>query len=370
MPRTILYFALLFVLACGEPAPENTTITGQVDGGANLTANLDRLVLGGEREMLTNTDIGADGTFAFDLNKSLPAGVYQIRVGAQRATFALEEGAEDVMLSGDLTGLLNYDFAIEGSEAAEETILIMRRLMQGRIQGLEALEAVIDSLESPYTAALVAQQALRRAGEAGLPIQRSVVERLPEDDPNRVAYTAYLDQLERQIAFQQAQQRIQVGQPAPDITLQSPDGKTYSLSDLKGQVVLLDFWAAWCGPCRKENPNVVKVYERYKDQGFTVFSVSLDGVGEQRAQRMTEEQLAEARENQRRRWVNAIEQDGLSWPYHVSELKHWNGEVTADYGVRAIPATFMIDREGNIAEVGLRGARSIEAALQRLLSVS
>ncbi len=137
-----------------------------------------------------------------------------------------------------------------------------------------------------------------------------------------------------------------VGQIAPEIRLPNPDGDTLALSDLRGKYVLLDFWAAWCGPCRRENPNVVKLYKKYKDRNFTVFSVSLD--------------------KSRQSWIQAIQQDGLEWPNHVSELAFWSTEAIKPYGVRSIPATFLLDPEGRIIAKDLRGYM-LEKKLEQLL---
>ena len=131
--------------------------------------------------------------------------------------------------------------------------------------------------------------------------------------------------------------------------------------------MLLDFWASWCGPCRRENPNVVKVYNKYKDQGFTIFSVSLDGVDDRSASRLTDDQLAQMKENQKQRWVGAIQQDQLTWPYHVSDLKKWSCAPAQAYGVTAIPRAFMINREGIIVSTRVRGAQQIEAELLKHL---
>ncbi len=136
-----------------------------------------------------------------------------------------------------------------------------------------------------------------------------------------------------------------VGAVAPEISQQTPDGKTAKLSDLRGKVVLIDFWASWCGPCRRENPKVVALYDKYKDQGFEVFGVSLDG--------------------DKKRWLAAIEKDNLTWT-HVSDLKKWKSGAAADYGVRSIPTTILIDQEGRILAKNLKGA-ALEAKIQQAL---
>ena len=125
------------------------------------------------------------------------------------------------------------------------------------------------------------------------------------------------------------------GRMAPDIDMLDPEGNHRKLSDLRGQVVLLDFWASWCRPCRMENPNVVKLYGKYHASGFEVFSVSMD--------------------KERGSWLNAIKQDGLVWPNHVSDLKGWTSSGGATYGITSIPATVLIDREGRILARNLRG---------------
>ena len=128
---------------------------------------------------------------------------------------------------------------------------------------------------------------------------------------------------------------LEIGQIAPEIIMKSPDDISYKLSDLKDQIVLLDFWASWCRPCRAENPNVVQLYEQYNKDGFTVFSVSLD-------------QKLEL-------WKAAIEKDRLTWPYHVSDLNGWYSSAAKQYGVESIPSTFLLDKGNKIAAYNLRG---------------
>lgn len=132
---------------------------------------------------------------------------------------------------------------------------------------------------------------------------------------------------------------------AVELVMLDTEDKERRLSDLKGKVVLIDFWASWCGPCRKENPKVVELYKKYKNKGFDIFSVSLD------------ERKAD--------WLVAIEQDGLIWPNHVSDLKGWKTIVTRLYGFNSIPHTVLVGKDGNIIAEGLRG----EALEQKLKEI-
>jgi thiol-disulfide isomerase/thioredoxin len=134
--------------------------------------------------------------------------------------------------------------------------------------------------------------------------------------------------------------------PVPEISLANPSGKILKLSDLKGKVVLVDFWASWCGPCRAENPNVVKMYQKFKNKGFTVFSVSLD--------------------EDASKWKEAIAKDQLEWEYHVSDLKGWKSSVVPTFGIEGIPYTVLINKEGKIIGKNLRGAK-LEETLNELL---
>lgn len=137
-----------------------------------------------------------------------------------------------------------------------------------------------------------------------------------------------------------------IGAIAPELAFKDPEGKVRKLSDLRGKVVLLDFWASWCGPCRRESPNVRNVYAKYHDKGFEVFSVSLD--------------------RDAASWKKAIQDDQLVWPNHVSDLKQWQSEAAAIYGVRSIPSMFLLDRDGRIVAKDLRGA-ALENAVRQLL---
>ena len=127
-----------------------------------------------------------------------------------------------------------------------------------------------------------------------------------------------------------------IGKTAPDFEQPDTSGKMVKLSDFKGQYVLLDFWASWCGPCREENPNVVKAYQKFHGKGFTVLSVSLDQPGK------------------KANWLNAIHHDQLTWT-QVSDLQFWNNAVAVLYGIKAIPQNFLIDKNGKIIAVNIKG---------------
>jgi len=126
-----------------------------------------------------------------------------------------------------------------------------------------------------------------------------------------------------------------IGQMAPEITLPNPSGDTIKLSSLRGKYVLVDFWAKWCGPCRQENPNVVRAYHKFKSKGFEIYSVSLDKNKED--------------------WLKAIKDDGLEWT-HVSDLKYWNSIAARDYNITGIPFSILLDKDGKIIAKNLRGA--------------
>jgi peroxiredoxin len=138
---------------------------------------------------------------------------------------------------------------------------------------------------------------------------------------------------------------LAIGQLAPEISLPNPDGTVVPLSSLRGKYVLVDFWAKWCGPCRRENPNIVRAYNQYKDKGFTVYGVSLD--------------------RSKADWLQGIQEDGLTWT-HVSDLKYWQSEAAKTYNITAIPFSLLLDPNGKIIAKNLRG-QALDEKLEEVL---
>ena len=138
---------------------------------------------------------------------------------------------------------------------------------------------------------------------------------------------------------------IKKGMAAPEISLPGINDTTITLSSLKGKVVLVDFWASWCLPCRKNNPELVKLYEKFKPQGFEILGVSID--------------------QKKNDWLNAIQKDGLLWP-QVVDQKGWNAKSTYDYGLNEIPTSFLLDKEGKVKAISLTG-EALEKEIKKLL---
>ncbi len=371
--KKFFYFLLLgsLALSFSQCKTEGETITGTKLSGHFVNAEktkvfLDKLNINAPSAVLASVETDDGGNFEFIFPDGIEEGVYNLRIGTAKITLAFDGTEKEVKLDGDAkTASQKYDFSIKGSKTAT----ILRNLVQGltsrQLQSGD-ISAFVDTVSNPVLGAFISYLAL---GNNFIDVQKKAYKRLKAAKPN-APYTAQYDKYIRYVEAKQMQKNagpIQVGMPAPDIKLPSPSGKEYALSDLKGKVVLLDFWASWCGPCRRENPNVVKVYNKYKDKGFTVFSVSLDGVDARSRARYGNMSDDEILASSRKRWEDAIKQDNLSWPYHVSDLKKWGSAPAALYGVRSIPRAFLIDKDGKIVSTSVRGAEQLERELKKLL---
>ena len=231
---------------------------------------------------------------------------------------------------------LELEFQQASMEGDEEKVDSLRKAY-GKLDDKksEKVKAAIDDMENSL-AALYAVNFLDP--EKDFPFFDKLAKKVEQGMPN----SKYAQQF---VASVGGMRTLSIGEIAPDIALPTPEGDTVALSSLRGKFVLVDFWAAWCRPCRVENPNVVRMYHKYNDKGFEVFGVSLD--------------------RNMKDWVDAIKADGLVWT-QVSDLQYFNSEAARLYNIQAIPATYLIDPDGKIVAKNLRG-QALEEKLAEVL---
>jgi len=317
-------FVSLFGLATVQ-AQQTTALqlSGTVSGGATGTVYLQRF----DNKIFRTIDATPikDGRFAFSTPVQLPE-LYGLTLDTTRTPFYIFLENAPITVTLD-TAAYYQQTVVQGSKAHDRFVDYSNRQ---RSLDLDAF--IAEDPASITTAYVLYRYHAYRMSPAE--IRQYTAKLAPSLQETQ--YVKVLHDLARTL------ETVLPGNKAPDFASTTPDGRTVRFSDYLGKgYVLLDFWAAWCGPCRRENPNVVAAYQQYKDKGFTVFGVSLDKTKEA--------------------WLKAIEADKLTWP-HVSDLTFWDSKPAAIYGVRAIPANFLIAPDGTIVARNLRG----EALLEKL----
>lgn len=352
----LFLLSIISVASCAALSSKGTNISGTISDAPNMKVYLDKVGPNNSTLVVATTDSDGNGSFTLKSEETLTPAIYRLRVGAGKLYLVLEDSPSGVNVKGTLDGLRTHDVVVTGSESAKDFIEAMHLLSTGRLTA-DDVKDYIANTKYPMAGMQMAMSAFGNRPEF-YNVHKQAASAIAKTYPNHEYvedYSKFASQLEQSAAQTQASEAIKVGMPAPEISMKSPDGKNYSLSDLKGKVVLLDFWASWCGPCRKANPHVVEMYNKYKDKGFTVFSVSLDGIDSRSRQRYPNEEAFQAGlEQSKKNWLAAIEKDQLAWPYHVSDLTKWDTQAARQYGVSGIPKTFLIGRDGKIAAVNPR----------------
>jgi thiol-disulfide isomerase/thioredoxin len=349
-----------------EDLEDNFKVSGLIEGASNMTLYVEALSQNGAIQLATGK---TDAKGNFELKGNIPGmGLYQLRVGeAQDKAIPLTLVPEDHV---KINSTFN-EFTVKPNVSNTSWSPVMNRYLEmfatfaEAQQGLSAMQNQMSQDEmmgkyaelrkpidefcakemskdpgNPFNIVLSTSLSPTSGFKYWNPEYLDVLKEVAEEylqkyEGNPIAAAMDNQVYQIEMAYQEYQNSASGGKTAPEISLKNPMGITLKLSSLRGKYVLIDFWASWCGPCRKENPNVVRLYKKYKDKGFTIFSVSLD-------------QDPQA-------WKAAIGADGLEWPNHVSDLLGWNSSMPALYGFNGIPHTVLIDKEGKIIATGLRG---------------
>jgi thiol-disulfide isomerase/thioredoxin len=356
----ILSVAALITSCGGKKNSSGFELKGTFSNSNGEMIFLEKLAANGP-VTVDSVTLGEKGEFEF-VNYVPKIGFYRVKVNQQNFAMLVLDSSDKVNLTGDVkdlgntykaTGSPETKLFMEYSEISKRRDLrldSLNKVFMAMVEPIKMDSVKVDSIsksfEGPYNAivnpsnqetitklkqnasmyaSIMAIQALEpdKFSDVYKALDEGLTKRFPDDKNIKMFHEMVLRMLSSN-----------VGSVAPDINLPSPDGKQIALSSLRGKIVLIDFWASWCGPCRREMPNVVKAYAKFKNKGFEIYGVSLD--------------------QDRDRWVEAIAKDGITWP-QVSDLKQWQSDVVKLYGIQGIPYTLLLDKEGKILAKNLRG---------------
>ena len=380
MKRTLTIIAIsLAILSCkNETVKGKFTVSGEIKNVADQQVFLEQIYFSQKNPEVLDTAQIKNGKFELSAIAQ-EEGLYRLRLEKNEAGFFFINDKPHINLKGDVK-----DTSLNGAtfnSPANATLKSLFTDIESRSKIAMAISSKMETLKTDKANdSLVAIETLKLKEQEELfktfilkfidttsdpvvalfargytrnidpALLKNIIPNLQKRFPNHQGIASLVSQYNQMIDQQKQQQDVkpgapQVGSIAPDITMNDVNGKPFSLSQLKGKYVLVDFWASWCGPCRGENPNVVAAYNKYKDKNFTVLGVSLD--------------------EEKSKWLAAIKDDHLVWA-QVSDLKGWGSVATSLYGFDSIPYNVLIDPQGKIIATLLRG-EELEEKLNELL---
>ncbi len=361
-----LLFASVIFISCSNKAKSGVEINGTLKNSSGEKIYLDELTAAS----ITPKDsvvVGSDGTFKFGI-KVPELGFYRLRLDNNNFALLLLDSSEKLEFTADakkFAGSYQVSGSADCQKIAEVNTMLQRNYFLGdslkkiysSYQGNPKMDSVGRALDMQYN--LIKQNeslSLKKFIDNNSTSLASltVIDRLSSETDveyyikldkglfAKYPNSSYVKMFHSRVS---EMNKLGIGSIAPEITLPTPDGKSVSLSSYRGKVVLVDFWASWCRPCRAENPTVVKAYNAYHSKGFEVLGVSLD--------------------KDKAAWQKAIADDRLTWT-HISDLGMWSSSVVKLYNLNGIPFSVLLDKEGKIIAKGLRG-EELENALSKLL---
>jgi peroxiredoxin len=365
----LFVFVSVLMLACNKEPGWEVTITGKVRIPMQGVIEIENMKQGeaGVKEQIV---LEKDNTFKKKIRLTQP-GYYRISFyGRQFVTFILDRSDLEINVDGndpsgffEIKGSPDHDLitkvqqVMNNVQSSPDMIKLEEEFavassnqdvariaeLQGEYlnivgKGHDVVVGILNDQPASLAVINLLQQNNLLDRDKYFDLYISTAEKLKKEWPDYDVSRQFIEMVEKLKA-------TAIGQVAPEIELPNPDGQLIKLSSLRGKYVLVDFWAKWCGPCRKENPNVVKAYNKYKDKGFEVLGVSLD--------------------RNREDWIQAINEDGLTWT-QVSDLKYFDSKAANDYNISAIPFSILLDPEGKIIAKNLRGA-ALDKKLQEVL---
>ena len=362
--------AAIILFSCkSKPVNNNFTITGEIKNIPDQNVYLEELFFSQRNPEVLDTAAIKNGKFEFKVTAS-EQGLYRLRLEDEKAVFVLINDSKHLQLSADFSNLnmksvtinslansLLKNFIIQTDE--QLSYLQSKGNLLQQFPKVDKSDSVYNAMRQDYDEKSIAHKKylIQYIDTCSNPIMtifalgytrdiepeklEKTISNLGIRFPKNQTINSVVAQY-KQVMIQSKQEEMaaknpmpQIGDMAPEISMPDTSGKMFSLSQLKGKYVLVDFWASWCGPCRAENPNVVVAYRKYSSKNFTVLGVSLD--------------------KNKASWIEAIKTDHLTWT-HISDLKHWASAAVPLYGFTGIPYNVLIDPQGKIIASSLRGA--------------